>query len=158
MASMPSEPFCTVREFPASLCDQHLLPSAKIDTQRGYKNKSGRRQKAKRPSTHLRFSSDHRSAICGATVRHRRTNLYCDATKHGHALGQIKRPASCRARPHRISYAASLLLRCSHSLGYQCLPSVAWPRPSRSSLPLKWAASTRFAGSAFSPRFGIGPL
>lgn len=33
-----------------------------------------------------------------------------------------------------------------------------WPRPSRVSFPLKWAASTRFDSSAFSPRCGAGPL
>lgn len=41
---------------------------------------------------------------------------------------------------------------------YCGFPPVTWPRPSLSSLPLKCALSTRFAGSAFSPRFGIGPL
>ena len=32
------------------------------------------------------------------------------------------------------------------------------PRPSRTSFPLKCALLTCFAGSAFSPRCGVGPL
>jgi hypothetical protein len=39
------------------------------------------------------------------------------------------------------------------------LSSAVWPRPSRTSLPLKFVAlSGRFDGSAFSPAFGIAPL
>ena len=38
------------------------------------------------------------------------------------------------------------------------LASATWPRPSRTSFPLKCALSTRFDGSAFSPRFGTGPV
>ena len=38
------------------------------------------------------------------------------------------------------------------------LPADTWPRPSRASFPWKCALSTRFAGSAFSPRCGAGPL
>jgi hypothetical protein len=70
MASLTSESFCTVREFPASLDDQHLLPTAKIGTQREYKNKSGRRRPAKRPSTRMRFSS---VLALGCVSRHLRT-------------------------------------------------------------------------------------
>jgi hypothetical protein len=144
MVSLPSEPFCTVREFPALLGDQHLLPSAKIGTQRGCKNRSGRRQPAQCPSTRMRFSSSYGSSIYGAPVRYRDSNSYCNAIKH--------RSNGCASRFRGPDSDPRALSSC------QCLPSVAWPRPSRSSLPLKWAASTRFAGSAFSPRFGIGPL
>jgi hypothetical protein len=59
MASLPGEFFCTVREFPVSLCDPRLLPRAKIGTQRGYKDRSARRQQARGPSTRMRSSSNH---------------------------------------------------------------------------------------------------
>jgi hypothetical protein len=38
------------------------------------------------------------------------------------------------------------------------LALVTWPRPSRTSFPLKCALSTRFTGSDFSPRAGSAPL
>jgi hypothetical protein len=121
MASMASEPFCTVREFPASLCDRHLLPSAKIDTRRGYKNKSERPQKAKRPSTHMRSSCGYGSAVYGATVRHRRSKLYCNAIKHSYALEQMERPAWCRASPSSVftlgCVAASIPLFVTFEVG-----------------------------------------
>ena len=48
-------------------------------------------------------------------------------------------------------------LRPIRRLGY-FLASATWPRPSRASFPWKCALSTRLEGSAFSPRFGAGPL
>jgi len=42
---------------------------------------------------------------------------------------------------------------------FQRLPPVTWPRPSRTSFPLKWETlSRRLDGSALSPRAGRGPL
>ena len=47
----------------------------------------------------------------------------------------------------------------SVGIGY-FLPSVTWPCPSCTSLPLNWvgALALRLGGAAFSPFFGIGPL
>ena len=65
---------------------------------------------------------------------------------------RISRDYEARAQTGRKSRARGIQLG-----SYPRLP-LACPRPSRISFPLKCALSTRFAGSAFSPTFGIGPL
>ena len=123
-------------------------PASAIETrpeQRSRRPSRGRFRPAIRPTMRSRSRPDSEELRLTVRCSSRRSNRRHSTIATGTRPQSTRWTSSVGDTERRQTY------------GY-FLPPPTWPRPSRTSLPLKCALSTRFAGSGFSPRCGSGPL